>query len=216
LAENDNKVARGVLYAFTRIILFVVAILVIALGFYTGMDSMNVNVITKDAFTMRAESVLEPSSVSEEDLPKLFTQDFINTDSVLNSTKYEDYTITNYYQRADVKAKIVWPWMNKVVVHATEEVMDITGTLKESAEVTAADTAEDAQTDEEGQIQVNVKDKTPPDWVSGEYEVTLVKDEKTSAWQVEEMKLIEVIEPTVNTPSEGTQETASAEASGGE
>ena len=51
MAENNDHVAKGILYAMTRVILFVVAILVIALGFFTGMNSMNVNVITEDAFT---------------------------------------------------------------------------------------------------------------------------------------------------------------------
>ena len=160
---------------------------------------------------LRAESVLKPSSSAEEDLPKLFTQDFINDDAVLNSTKYDDYTVSNYYQRADVKAKIVWPWTNKVVVHAAEEIMDVTGTLNESVE--AAGEA-DMDATAEAQIQVNVKDKNPPEWVSGEYEVTLVKDEDTSSWKVQEMKLTNLIKTAEDETGQDTSASASAEEQG--
>lgn len=200
MADNQEKVTRGIFYAFTRIILVVVAILVIALGFYTGMNSMNVNVIAKDAFTMREEDVLRPKTGYEADLHKLFTQDFVDSDPVLNSTKYSDYTIASYYQRADIKAQIVWPWTDKVVVHATEEVLDIIGTLKENSET--AETAA-AGTD---QTQVTVKDKNPPEWVSGEYDVTLVKDPETSSWKVQEMKMTKEIQPAITGPSQEATE----------
>ena len=199
MAENNEKVGKGVFYALTRIILVVVAVLVIALGFYAGMDSMNVNVIVKDAFTMRAEDVLTPKTGYEADLPKLFTQGFIESDPVLNSQVYADYNVSNFYQRVDVKAQIIWPWTDRAVVHATEEVLDITGTLKENSEA-ALDTtgAGDAGVD----MQVTVKDKNPPEWVDGEYEVTLVKDAATSSWKVQEMKMIREIQPTIVAPDQ--------------
>lgn len=199
MAENNEKVARGIFYAFTRVILFVVAVLVIALGFFTGMNSMNVNVIAKDAFTLRAEYVLTPKTGQEADLPKLFTQDFITDDPVLISTAYSDYNIASYYQRTDVKAQIIWPWTNKAVVHATEEVLDITGTLKENTEAAPEPAADAAAA---GDTQVTVKDKTPPVWVSGEYEMTLIKDPDTSSWKVQEMKLIREIQPVIVAPDQ--------------
>lgn len=201
MAENNEKVARGIFYALTRVILFVVAVLVIALGFFTGMNSMNVNVIAKDAFTLRAEYVLTPKTGQEADLPKLFTQDFIMGDPVLISTAYGDYNIASYYQRTDVKAQIIWPWANKAVVHATEEVLDITGTLKDNTEAAPEPTA-DAAPAGDGQTQVTVKDKNPPVWVSGEYEVTLIKDPDTSSWKVQEMKLIREIQPVIVAPDQ--------------
>lgn len=203
MAEYNEKVTRGILYAFTRVILFVVAVLVIALAFFTGMNSMNVNVIIKDAFTMRAEDVLTPKTGYEADLPKLFVQDFIAGDPVLNSQVYADYNISSFYQRTDVKAQIIWPWTNRAVVHATEEVLDILGTLKENAEAATP----------EPQTQVTVKDKNPPEWVSGEYEVTLIKDPVSSSWKVQEMKLIREIQPVIIAPSREAAESPSPEAS---
>lgn len=203
MADNNEKVTKGVFYALTRIILFAVAILVIVLGFYTGMNSMNVNVIAKDAFSMRAEAVLTPREDDETDLPKLFTQDFIAGDAVLNSTEYADYNISSYYQRADVAAQIIWPWTDKVVLRATEEVLDITGTLKEDAEAAVWETPETETSDE---AQVTAKDKNPPEWVSGEYEVTLVK-EAEDTWKVQEMKLTQEIEPQIAQPSQDGSET---------
>lgn len=212
MAENNDKVARGVFYAFTRVILVVVAVLVIALAFFTGMNSMNVNVITKDAFTMRAEYVLTPKSGQETDLPKIFTQDFIESDPVLNSSTYADYNVTSFYQRADVKAQIIWPWTDKAVVRATEEVLDILGALKENAEAAVSESAADAAAAGEDQTQVTLKDKNPPEWVSGEYEVTLIKDTDDS-WKVQEMKLIREIKPVINAPSQEATESPSPEAS---
>jgi hypothetical protein len=98
LAEYQEKATRGVVYAFTRVIIFVVAVLIVALGFFTGMNSMNVNVVIKDAFAMRQQAVLQPKSMEESDLPKLFTQNFIITDSVLNSSEYKDYEVTYWYE----------------------------------------------------------------------------------------------------------------------
>ena len=207
MADNNGKVTKGVFYALTRVILFAVAILVIVLGFYTGMNSMNVNVIAKDAFTMRAEAVLTPRVDDESDLPKLFTQEFIASDPVLNSTEYADYNISNYYQRADVAAQIIWPWSDTVVVHATEQILDISGTLKEDAEAAVWETA-DGETDAES--QVTAKDKNPPEWVSGEYEVTLIK-EADDTWKVQEMKMTAEIEPQIATPSQDEAEESSAE-----
>jgi len=212
LADNNEKVARGIFYACTRVILFVVAIVVIVLGFYSGMNSMNVNVITKDAFTMRAEDVLTPKTGYEADLPKLFTQDFIFGDSILNSTAYADYNITSFYQRTDVKAQIIWPWTERAVIHATEEVLDIAGTLKEDTEAAPQQTATDTAAAGEDQTQVTVKDKTPPQWISGEYEVLLIKD--ADSWKVQEMKLISEIKP--DAAASGEEGSPAPEETGGE
>ena len=212
MADNNDKVSKGMFYALTRIIIFVVAIFVIVLGFYTGMNSMNVNVITKDAFTMRAEAVLTPKADDETDLPKLFTQDFIASDPVLNSTEYADYNISNYYQRTDVAGKIIWPWTDKVVVRATEEVLDITGTLKEDAEAAVWETAD---TENDGEAQVTAKDKNPPEWVSGEYEVTLVK-EAEDTWKVQKITLTQEIEPVLAVPGQDASEAPDESAGAGQ
>lgn len=221
MADNQEKVTRGVFYAFTRIILCVLAVLIIALGFFAGMNSMNVNVIAKDAFAKRIEVALQPKEDDETDLAKLFTQECIDEDAVINSTKYKDYTITSYYQRADVNMKIVWPWSDRVVVHATENVLDIVGTLNESEETIEVEATQPQQSAAQGdETQIASKDKNPPEWICGEYDVTLVKDKDTSSWKVEEMKLTKEIEPKINAPSQspspsgsvGTQESATPSA----
>ena len=199
MAENSEKVTKGFIYAFWRVILFVVAILVIALGFFTAMDSMNVNVITKDAFSVREQTVLQPKSGDSTDLTKLFTKDFIAGDPVLNSKTYKNYTITSYYQRADVGLTVVWPWSNRAVVRATENVLDIVGTqnVSEEADATSASPSPSA-----AGTQAEDNDKNPPEWKSAEYDVTLVKDPNTSSWMVEEMKLTKEITPVINAPSQ--------------
>ena len=212
MADNQEKVTRGVFYAFTRIILFVVAILIIALGFFAGMNSMNVNVIAKDAFAKRVEVALQPQEGDETDLAKLFTQNFINDDAVVKSTKYNDYTITSYYQRADISMKIVWPWLDRVVVHATESVLDIVGTLNESEETIPVEASQPQQSVAQGEeTQIASKDKNPPEWICGEYDVTLVKDKTTSSWKVEELKMTKEIEPKINAPSKSPSPSGSGE-----
>lgn len=221
METNQEKVTRGVIYAFTRVILFVIAILVISLGFFTAMNSMNVNVIAKDAFALREEYVMQPNGLTSDDLGQLFTQDFIQGDALLNSTDYQDYDIENYYQRADVEAAIVWPWLDTVTVRATENVLDIEGTLSNSEKFVAssAGTSESAKASASDQTQVASIDKTPPDWKSAEYDVTLIKDPETSSWKVQEMKLIKEIKPVINQPSQtltptqtGAQETSKTSA----
>ena len=212
METNQEKVTRGVIYAFTRMILFVIAILVIALGFFTGMNSMNVNVIVKDAFALREEYALQPKGLSADDLGKLLTQDFIQSDAILNTTDYQDYDITNYYQRADVGAAIVWPWLDTVTVHATENVLDIEGTLSssENAAAPSASSSETPKASASAQTQVASVDKTPPEWKSAEYDVTLIKDPDTSSWKVQEMKIIKEIQPVINQPSQTSTPTQSA------
>ena len=199
MAENSEKITKGFIYAFWRVILFVVAILFIALGFFTAMNSMNVNVITKDAFSVREQTALQPKNGDNTDLTKLFTKDFIAGDPVLNSKTYKNYTITSFYQRADVGLTVVWPWSNRAVVHATEIVLDIVGTQNESGEPneTAA-----SQSPSAARTQAEDMDKNPPEWKSAEYDVTLVKDQSTSSWMVEEMKLTKQITPVINAPSQ--------------
>jgi hypothetical protein len=215
LATNQEKVTRGVIYVFTRVILFVIAILIIALGFFTGMNSMNVNVIVKDAFELREKYVLQPTDLTNADLSKLFTQDFIQNDPVLTSTSYQDYDISDYYQRADVGVAIVWPWLDTVTVHATENVLDIEGTLNdvENAAAPSASASAAAKATATAQTQIAAVDQTPPDWKSAEYDVILVKDPDTSSWKVQKMTMTKEVQPVVNQPSMGPSPSPSAKAS---
>lgn len=210
MATNQEKTTRGVFYAFTRVILFVIAILIIALGFFTGMNSMNVNVIIKDAFELREEYVLQPNGLSKADLEKLFTQECIQSDPVINSSSYQDYDITSYYQRADVGTAIVWPWMDSVTVRMTENVLDIQGSLNSGSDNTVASPSPKASASP--QAQIAAVDKMPPQWKSAEYDVTLVKDPDTSSWKVQEMAKIKEVEPVINEPSQMPSSTQSGKA----
>ena len=110
--KRGVTVAKSILYILTRVIIVVVIAVLLWMGFNIGMNSMNVYMITKDACSRRADTVLK--NANPDTLSKLFTQDFILSDAVLNSDTYEDYTLTNYYERTDVDRIIVWPWQNKV------------------------------------------------------------------------------------------------------
>lgn len=187
--KRGVTVAKSILYILTRVIIVVVIAVLLWMGFNIGMNSMNVYMITKDACSRRADTVLK--NANPDTLSKLFTQDFILSDAVLNSDTYEDYTLTNYYERTDVDRIIVWPWQNKVTVKITEEVMDLTGTY-------TAEAAERMGLSEEEAMQT----VELPAWQNGEYKVTLVKEEDSDSWAVDAMEFVTPIEQAEQKPWE--------------
>lgn len=202
MATNQEKITRGMIYAFGRIIIFVVAVLIIALGFFTAMNSMNVNVIIRDAFALREEYVLQRQNILEGELDNLFVQEFIDSDPMLNTIKYRDYDIDSYYQRADVDTAVVWPWMDTVTVHATENVLDIQGTPVSSEDGVPVSSVSNSSVQAAGEDM-------PPEWQSAEYDVVLVKDADTSSWKVQEMIMKKEIKPVINQPSQPASPSAS-------
>ena len=194
MEDNKNVFARGLFYVATRIILVVILIIVIWLGFSIGQQTMNVYVITKDAFAKRAEMVLANGDTDEDILNNMYTQNFLMNDQIYNTTDYDDYKVANYYQRNDVKWKVVLPWQDKVTLDATEEIYNITGEY--SGEIAL---------DENGNpVELTDEQKNPPLWNNGVYKVTLIKvDDK---WKIDSMEMTEVIEPPVEEEEE-TEET---------
>ncbi len=173
MAGVGVKIGKGIAYVLSRVAIVVVVIVLIAVAFYTGLNSMNVNMVIKDAFTQYAMAVLKPDDSNPELLGKLFTQEFLQADPLLHTTTYDGFKVSNYYQRANEEFAIVWPWQDKVKVKVKSYVLDISGKPIDP---------------EEG----HEYDK-PPEWPNALYEVTLEKTD--NSWIVTEMKSIETIQP---------------------
>ena len=189
MKENNGDISRGLFFVVTRIILVIIFVVVIWMGFAIGRQTMNVYVLTKDAFAKRADIVLAKEDTDENTLDNMYTQNFIINDEILNSKAYDDYKIANYYQRNDVKWSIVMPWQSSVTLDATEEIYDITGEY--SGDITV---------DADGNVtELSDDKKTPPLWNNGVYKVKLIK--VNGSWKIDSMEMIETIEP----PAEETQ-----------
>ncbi len=187
------KVARGALYVIFCVVAVIIVVMLIIGAYYTAMNTMNVNMMVKDAFSKRAQAVLLPSADGSDRimLEKLFTTRVLSTDNMLNSRYYDEFEIQNYYENSEVEFHIVWPWDEETTIEVTERVRDITG--KKITDMQA----------EEDENAVAVNDK-PVSWDNGVYEVTLKKDKVSESWKISELKLIEPIvidetepEPTV-------------------
>ena len=178
MQKTGVRIAKGILYVFGCIAAVILVVMLIRVGYETGLNSANVNMIIKDAFAKRAQAVLMPQSyyTDREMLEKLFTPRALAADDVLKSNYYSAFEVTDYYQNTDAEMKIVWPWLDEVTVKVTESVRDIAGTLIEQDE---------SQQDEEA--------PKPIGWVNGVYEVTLRKDKLTGNWRINSMELLGAI-----------------------
>ncbi len=169
------RAAKGVLFILSRVAIVLIVLALVVLAYYTAMNTMTVDMITKDAFARRAQAVLTPASDDTVALDKLFTQQALMSDNVLNSGMYEGYNVISYYERADIDNHIVWAWSGETIIKVTDVVRDIT--------------VEQPDPDENG----TVSKVTALEWPTGVYEVKLVKDKTTDAWKVDGAELVELI-----------------------
>lgn len=171
------KIIKGIMYVLLCLVAVIIIIMLIMLGFNTAQRTANVNMIIKDAFAKRAEVVLMPSGddlADREILERMFTPRALAQDDALSSTYYDAFEITNYYEHANVKFKIVWPWEEKTTVEVTEIVRDIKGTLLEV----------------EDEADANIQ---PLSWANGVYEVEMKYDNASETWRINDMQMIESI-----------------------
>lgn len=177
--EGGNKPARGILYVLSRLAIVVIVIALVFIAFYAAMNTMNIQMVAKDALTLRAEVVLvhDEEKVDSSQLHSFFTEHFLATDPVLTGTTYQEFQITNYYQRADINPPVVWPWQTEVTVSADDIITEISG------HKTSAD-------ENDGTVQ---SDEKPPEWMNGTYELSMVK--VGDIWRIDGMKLIREAPP---------------------
>lgn len=172
--RNIKKALKFVLYLAVKIAAAAVAVYVVYFCFMSAMNTMNINVMVKDAFTKRASVLLQP--VDNKDtalLEKVFTERYLMESQLDTQMENRFYDVSLYMQRTDVKLKLVSPKQEEAVIEVTDIVDDI------RAELVNADDPEFAE-------------KTTL-MESGKYEVTVIKTE--DGWMIDDMERIETIMP---------------------
>ncbi len=114
------KILRAVLYVFACMVAVILIYMLVRVAYNTALNTMSVNMITEDAFARRAQSVLLPTSTDEVILGRLFSQNALATDNVMNSDAYDEYVVLDYYERVDIDTTIVWAWEETASIRLTE------------------------------------------------------------------------------------------------
>lgn len=201
--DTGIKAARGTLYILSRIMIGIIIVVLVFVSFNTAKDSMQVNMLVKDAFALRAQTILLPSEdgSDKEMMNKIFTKRAMQSDKALNNNVYNDFNILNYYQRTDVKTKLVWPWMDRVTVRVTDYIKDITGEYQPIGAVVPNESEEEQENE--------LPDLQPPKWENGIYDVELVKDNNT--WRVNSIEFVKAVEDkAIVAPSQSPEAEESA------
>ncbi|MEG2189448.1 MAG: hypothetical protein RRY08_06410, partial [Christensenella sp.] len=94
--QGGSKPLRGILYVLSRVAIVVVIIAIVYVAFFAAKNTMNIDMVAKDALDLRAEVVLvhDEEKADPTLLTGFFTEDFIVSDPVLNGTEYVDFKIT--------------------------------------------------------------------------------------------------------------------------
>lgn len=178
--KKDNPEALGVARRSIWFMLRAVLIVSLLLGliyacFTEGMYISNMYSIVTEGMKLRAETVLENGPVS--DLKQYFTEDFLNSDALLNSAVYQDYSIDTYEYRYTIKGISVMPWSKSGTVTYIERIPTIAGSPKSD------DIAQPL-----------------PRWTSMLYKIRLKKVE--GRWLISELMVVEVepMEEALPTP----------------
>jgi hypothetical protein len=139
-------------------------------------------------------------------LQRLFTDQFLAQDSIMQENPYSTFQIRNYYQRVDLEPTIIWPWEDEVTLTVTDLVTEITGVSLEAI-------AEDGTI-----ISSAGESEKPPEWKSGVYEVQLVKS-GSNTWKVNSMTFLREVEeelPATADTQDSTENDANQKNAAGE
>lgn len=189
---NKAGVSAGkfVLYILGKCLAIIIAAALIILCFLTAMDTMNVLVMTDDAFQKRTSVILSPLDNDDTALlSKIFTEEYLEESGLDTQQTNADYSITAYSERTDTNFALVFPWQDEMVMQVKNTVENISAKL------------------------INEANPNPVDSFieSGIYKVTLIREE--GSWKVSDLELVEEITPDdVNpiptpTPPEAPEET---------
>lgn len=171
-------VAKLGLYFLGKVAAIAVSLWFLYTVFFTALNTMNVMVIAKEAFTKRASVVLKPIENADKALlDKIFTNEYLAKSGLKTQTKNSGYDIANYIQRTDTSLTIVWPWMDKVTVTVTDVIDEVRATIISTA---AEDEVVDRFID------------------SGTYDVYLIK--RDDGWVVNDISMKERIIPKNQLP----------------
>lgn len=107
-------------YILGKLLVVAVSIGLVIFAMFTALNSMDVFVMTKDAFAKRTSVILEPMDNDDtEMLDKLFTEDFLKETGLDTQKTNASYTIMNYDERTDISFAVIFPWQTSAEIQVT-------------------------------------------------------------------------------------------------
>lgn len=167
-------------YIIGKVAAVLCAVFVMLMAFLTAMNTMNVQVLVKDAFALRSSAILKQTDNDDTALlDRVFSEEYLKKTGLKTANDNRAYNVTNYNQDTDVELKLVWPWNGEVKLKVTDVVEDVRATLVNDT-VDASLLKKDYLMD------------------SGEYDVTVKKTD--DGWIVTDAQLTQTIEPEILFP----------------
>lgn len=173
-------IGRAAWFLLRTILIVLLCLSVFYVAFATAMSYGSIYVISTEGIELRADAVL--GAVNRDELTNYFTEQWLETDSMLLASPYENYKVTSYNYSMRIESMRVWGWSDTGTVQVTERITGLTGT------------ATDGAVDENGQPAA------APAWVDCRYELTMQKEEG-GVWKIGEVRVLEELpKPTPAMP----------------
>ncbi len=190
---SKTRMAKRGIWYFMRTILIIALVLVLAVGvFITAMRISNIYIIATEGMQLRMNQILQEESLLT--MQEYFTSRFLSEDQLLWENDYDDYDISSFDYRLEVKGILVWPWSTTAELTVVEQMRSISGKILESR------IPEDADPDAEYPV---------PEWQAGEYRMHFVLQD--DRWYIDRL---ERVAPAAEAPAEATPMPLSAEEDG--
>ncbi len=177
MSPSVRVVLRFLWFFLTRLLICGLVVGLVVLSFFAAMDYMTIQTMVKDGLQTRADVVIKDDDPSL--LSKVFSKNFLEQDTLLNSSAYKSFDVSDYDYKSDIGFALVLPWQGTVTLRVTEKVTDI------KAELFADEKGEAAPT-------------SAPLWDNGIYDVSVTRYE--DSWRIVSMKLVEMLPQPSPTP----------------
>ncbi len=167
-----TKLRRFIWYLASRLLLVLVLLGLFTVTFYYAMNVANVYIVLKDGMAKRAQVIMMDEDATE--LNKFFQSSYLQRDENLQlaldgQSPYKLYTIRGIDHRLEMTWMWCWPWENTARAEFIESIPRVDGRVNG----TYADKAKQLY----GEAY-----ETPPQWASGRYSATLVKE--NNQWHI--------------------------------
>ena len=171
MSRNQYAIARRSIWYLLRTMLSVALVIVLCLGvFVTAMHISNLYILVTEGLELRAEYVLQGGELTA--LTEYFTEDFVSKDPALYNGADDNFKVTNFIYKIEIKNLFVLPWHKNATVKVYEKLLSVSASPNEGAP--------------EG--------ITFPEWPAAVYNVKLTKAE--GRWYISDMLLL------MNSPEE--------------
>ncbi|HCS73651.1 MAG TPA: hypothetical protein DIW17_07240 [Clostridiales bacterium] len=219
-----KTILKLITFLASRIIGIAVVLILIIMAIFISYDMANIYVMANDGLSKRAEIIIHNENPSS--LSKFFTLQYLNSDSMLLSDQFKDYTVHDYDYELKIKHMWVWPWESTTEVTVEEYIpesswrFDISDKMRERltlAQMPPED--ETGEEDEEDEVEngENVEGSTDegtdtpaeeefkleipkPKWQNGEKIIEFRKVD--GRWEISGMVFIKSINPEQNNKEE--------------